>query len=46
LKAVVKYALGPGNVELREVDEPAPQPDEVKIEVKAATFEASCCDGA
>lgn len=36
MKAVVKYALGPGNVELREVDEPAPQPDEVKIEVKAA----------
>jgi len=36
MKAVVKYARGPGNVELRDVPEPAPGPDEVKIEVKAA----------
>ena len=35
MKAVVKYALGPGNVELRDVSEPFPGPDEVKIEVKA-----------
>jgi len=35
MKAVVKYALGPGNVELRDVPEPFPEPDEVKIEVKA-----------
>jgi L-iditol 2-dehydrogenase len=35
LKAVVKYALGLGNVELRDVPEPFPRPDEVKIEVKA-----------
>ena len=34
MKAVVKYALGPGNVELRDVPEPFPEPDEVKIEVK------------
>jgi len=36
VKAVVKYAAGPGNVELRDVPEPTPGPDEVKIEVKAA----------
>jgi L-iditol 2-dehydrogenase len=36
MKAVVKYAPGPGNVELRDVPEPFPGPDEVKIEVKAA----------
>jgi len=36
MKAVVKYAHGPGNVELRDVPEPSPGPDEVKIEVKAA----------
>jgi len=35
LRAVVKYDLGPGNVELRDVPEPIPGPDEVKIEVKA-----------
>ncbi len=35
MKAVVKYALGPGNVELRDVPEPFPEPNEVKIEVKA-----------
>ncbi|MEM2110325.1 MAG: zinc-binding dehydrogenase [Candidatus Bathyarchaeia archaeon] len=36
MKAVVKYARGVGNVELRDVPEPFPGPDEVKIEVKAA----------
>jgi len=36
MKAVVKYAHGKGNVELREVPKPSPGPDEVMIEVKAA----------
>jgi len=36
VKAVVKYALGQGNVELRDMPKPSPDPDEVKIEVKAA----------
>ncbi len=36
MKAVVKYALGPGNIELREVPEPTPGPRDVKVEVKAA----------
>jgi len=36
MKAVVKYAHGKGNVELREVPEPSPKPNEVMIEVKAA----------
>ena len=36
MKAVVKYAHGSGNVELRDVPEPFPGPDEVKIEVKAS----------
>ena len=36
MKAVVKYAHGKGNVELRDVPEPSPGPDEVMIEVKAA----------
>jgi len=36
MKAVVKYAPGKGNVELRDVQEPSPGPDEVMIEVKAA----------
>lgn len=36
MNAVVKYALGYGNVDLRDVLEPVPGPDEVKIEVKAA----------
>jgi L-iditol 2-dehydrogenase len=35
MKAVVKYAPGPGNVDLRDVPEPIPGPGEVKIEVKA-----------
>ena len=36
MKAVVKCALGPGNIELREVPEPPPGPGDVKVEVKAA----------
>ncbi len=36
MKAVVKYAPGPGNVELREVEEPRPKPGYVVAEVKAA----------
>jgi L-iditol 2-dehydrogenase len=36
LKAVVKYAPGKGNVELRDVEEPTPGPHQVKVEVKAA----------
>ena len=36
MKAVVKYAHGRGNVELRDVPKPSPGPDEVMIEVKAA----------
>lgn len=36
MKAVVMYADKPRNVELRDMPEPIPEPDEVKIEVKAA----------
>ena len=36
MKALVKYATGPGNVALRDVKEPVPGPDQVKIEVRAA----------
>jgi L-iditol 2-dehydrogenase len=36
MKAVVKYAFGSGNVELKEVSEPVPRSNEVKIKVKAA----------
>jgi len=36
MRAVVKYAHGPGNVELRDMPEPSPGPEDVKIEVKAA----------
>jgi L-iditol 2-dehydrogenase len=36
LKAVMKIASGVGNVELREIDEPRPGPNEVKIEIQAA----------
>jgi len=37
MRAVVKYAKGPGLVEMREVPEPAPGEDEVLIEVKAVS---------
>lgn len=33
MKALVKYAAGPGNVEVREVDEPVCGPLQVKVEV-------------
>ncbi len=33
MKALVKFKPGPGNVELREVDEPCCGPDQVKLEV-------------
>jgi L-iditol 2-dehydrogenase len=33
MKALVKFAPGPGNVEVREVDEPVCGPSQVKIEV-------------
>jgi L-iditol 2-dehydrogenase len=33
MKALVKYAPGPGNVEVREVDEPVCGPSQVKVEV-------------
>jgi L-iditol 2-dehydrogenase len=36
MKAVVKYASGKGNVEIRDVPEPVPGPGQVKVEVKAA----------
>jgi len=36
VKAVVKYQKGEGNVEIRDVPEPLPGADEVKIEVRAA----------
>ena len=38
MKALVKYAAGEGNMELRDVPEPSPGPGEVKIEVKAASI--------
>jgi L-iditol 2-dehydrogenase len=39
MKALVKAAKGIGNVEVRDVPEPAPEkPDDVKIEVKAASI--------
>jgi len=36
MKGLVKYAKGEGNMEVRDVPEPAAGPGEVKIEVKAA----------
>jgi len=36
VKGVVKYASGDGFVELRDVEETAPAPNQVKIEVKAS----------
>jgi L-iditol 2-dehydrogenase len=36
MKALVKYAKGNGNMEIREIPEPTPGPGQVKIEVKAA----------
>lgn len=36
MKALVKYAAGPGNMEIRDVPEPTPGVGQVKIEVKEA----------
>ena len=36
MKALVKYDFGRGNVELRDMPIPVTDPNEVKIEVKAA----------
>ncbi len=36
MKALVKYADGPGNMEIRDIPEPEPGPGQVKIEVKEA----------
>ncbi|MBE0479155.1 alcohol dehydrogenase catalytic domain-containing protein [Candidatus Aerophobetes bacterium] len=36
MKGLMKLKKGEGNVEIKEVDEPKPGPDEVMIEVKAA----------
>lgn len=36
MKAIVKYAAGPGNMEIREVEEPKPAAGQIKIKVVAA----------
>jgi L-iditol 2-dehydrogenase len=36
MKAVMKVAPGVGNIELRDIEEPSPQPGQVKIRVQAA----------
>lgn len=36
MKALVKYKDGPGNMEIRDIPEPAPGPGQIKIEVKEA----------
>lgn len=36
MKAVMKVARGVGNIELRDIPEPSPAPNEVKIKVQAA----------
>jgi L-iditol 2-dehydrogenase len=36
MKALVKYAAGPGNMEIRNVPEPEPGPGQVLIEIKEA----------
>jgi L-iditol 2-dehydrogenase len=36
MKALVKYAAGPGNMEIRDVSEPTPKPGQVLIEIKEA----------
>ncbi len=38
MQALVKYAAGAGNMELRDVPEPEPGPGEVKIAVRAASI--------
>lgn len=36
MKALVKFAKGNGNMEIRDIEEPVPGPGQVKIEIKAA----------
>ena len=36
MKAIVKYAAEPGNMEIREVPEPSPAAGQIKIKVVAA----------
>ena len=36
MKGLVKYAKGPGNMEIRDIPEPSPGPGQIKIEVHAA----------
>jgi L-iditol 2-dehydrogenase len=36
MKALVKYALGPGNLEIRDIPEPMPGPGQVKIKIMEA----------
>jgi len=36
MKGIVKYKLGDGYMELREVEEKPPEPNQIKVEVKAA----------
>lgn len=36
MKALVKYARGKGNMEIRDIPEPKPGRDQIKIEIKAA----------
>ena len=36
MKALVKYAPGPGNLEIRDIPEPMPGPGQVKIEIREA----------
>ena len=38
MKALVKYAEGPGNIEVRDVPEPIIEKDEVKVRIKVAGF--------
>lgn len=38
MKALVKYAPGPGNVEIRDIPEPVISDEEVKIRIRAAGF--------
>lgn len=36
MKALVKYAAGPGNMEIRDIPEPKPERGQVKIQIKEA----------
>jgi len=36
MKALVKYAPGPGNMEIRDIPEPTPGPGQIKIEIQEA----------